>query len=132
MGLSESEITAIIGYRVEKSAQAFKEAKDNANLGNWSLTVNRLYYATFYMALAINLKNKDVAKTHNGTYSLFNIKDIATGVMTKEEGRLYRQLFSMRTTGDYDDMFDWNQDDVMPLIPQVSALLDKMKQLLDS
>lgn len=47
--------------------------------------------------------------------------------MTKEEGRLYRQLFSMRTTGDYDDMFDWNQDDVMPLIPQVSALLDKMK-----
>lgn len=132
MGLTPEEIATIIGYRLEKSTQAVKEAKDNAALGNWSLAVNRLYYAVFYMALAINLKNKEVAKTHNGTYNLFNRKYIATGVLSKEEGRLYRQLFSMRTTGDYDDLFDWGEEDVSPLIPDVMALLEKMRMILES
>jgi len=132
MGLSPEEISAIIQYRLEKSNQAIKEAKDNANLGNWSLTINRLYYATFYMALAINLKNKEIAKTHNGTYNLFNRKYIATGILSKSEGRLYRQLFSMRTTGDYDDLFDWGEDDVVPLIPEVEELIAKMKIILES
>ena len=47
------EIKAIIAYRIDKSDQALKEAKDNAALGNWSLVVNRLYYAVFDMALAL-------------------------------------------------------------------------------
>lgn len=130
MGLTPDEISAIIDYRLEKSAQAVKEARDNASLGNWNLTVNRMYYATFYMALAINLKNKEIAKTHNGTYNLFNRKYIATGALSKEEGRLYRQLFTMRTTGDYDDLFDWGEEDVLPLIPKVETLLSKMRTLL--
>lgn len=132
MGLSPEEIAAIIQYRLEKSAQAVKEARDNAALGNWSLTVNRFYYAAFYMALAINLKNKETAKTHNGTYNLFNRKYIATGILPKEDGRLYRQLFTMRSTGDYDDLFDWEEEDVLPLIPQVESLLDQMRKILYS
>ena len=62
MSLSPEEIKAIIDYRIEKSAQAFKEAKDNATLGNWNLVVNRLYYAVFYMVLAILLKNNYLRK----------------------------------------------------------------------
>ncbi len=131
MGLSPEEIAAIISYRVEKSVQALKEAKDNAGLGNWSLTVNRLYYAVFYLALTINLKNQEMAKTHNGVYALFNKKYIATNVLNKEEGHLYRQLFTMRHTGDYDDLFDWTEDDVAPLIPKVESLLLKMSSLLN-
>lgn len=80
MSLSPEEIAAIIAYRVEKSDQGLKEAIDNAALENWNLTVNRLYYAVFYLALAINLKNNESAKTHNGTYNLFNRKYIATGI----------------------------------------------------
>lgn len=130
MGLSPEEIEAIIQYRLEKSAQAMKEALDNAKLKNWNLTVNRLYYSVFYYALAINLKNQDIAKTHNGTYNNFNKKYIATGIFSPEEGRIYRQLFSMRHTGDYDDLFDWAEDDVLPLIPRVQMLLAKMRTLL--
>lgn len=130
MSLSLEEIAANIAYRVEKSDQGLKEAIDNAALENWNLTVNRLYYAVFYLALAINLKNNESAKTHNGTYNLFNRKYIATGIFSPEEGRLYRQLFTMRHTGDYDDFFDWGKDDVMPLIPRVRELLSKMKMML--
>lgn len=132
MSLSPEEIRAIIYYRLEKSVQAFKEAKDNATFGNWSLVVNRLYYAVFYMVVALLIKNNKTAKSHNGTYQLFNKDFIVTGQISKEEGRIYRKLFSMRNTGDYDDFFDWEEEDVKPLISETENLLKVLNNLLDS
>lgn len=131
MTLSQQEKEAIIRYRVEKSMQTLKEAKENAQLENWSLAANRLYYSIFYMALAINLNAGDFARTHNGTFNLFSQRYIATGRLSEEEKHLYRNLFSMRQTGDYDDLFDWDREDIVPLIPQVESLLEKMKGFLD-
>lgn len=130
MSIDNQERDAIIAYRIDKSRMALKEALDNAGLQNWSLTANRLYYATFYMALAINLSNNEISKTHNGTFNLFSKKYIQTGLLTKEESSLYRRLFSMRQSGDYDDLFDWEENDILPLIPQVMALLDKMRSFI--
>ncbi len=130
MTLNSEEKRTIIKYRIEKSDTTFKEAKDNAALGNWSLAANRLYYSVFYLALAINLSNGESSKTHNGTYSLISKNYIAKGLLTKDEGSLYRRLFTMRQSGDYDDLFDWEEEDVAPIIPIVEKLLEKMKSLI--
>ncbi|MDE7376721.1 MAG: HEPN domain-containing protein [Muribaculaceae bacterium] len=130
MTLLSSEKEAILEYRIERAYQALKEAKDNASLGNWNLSVNRLYYAVFYMALAVNLNNGDSARTHNGVYSLFCKRYVAADVLSREDGVLYRRLFSMRQSGDYDDMFDWVQEDVMPLIPKTESLINSMRKLI--
>lgn len=131
MTLSSSEKDAILEYRIERSQQALKEAKDNASLGNWNLAVNRLYYSVFYMALAINLNNGDSARTHNGVYNIFCKRYIAPGILNREDGVLYRRLFSMRQSGDYDDMFDWAEEDVVSLIPKTESLLKSMKKLIE-
>lgn len=36
----------------------------------------------------------------------------------------------MRQSGDYDDLFDWEEEDVAPIIPIVEKLLEKMKSLI--
>ena len=33
----------------------------------------------------------------------------------------------MRQTGDYDDLFDWEEEDVAPIVPKVEALIEKLK-----
>lgn len=130
MSLNTEEKNAVIKYRIEKSLLALKEAKDNATLGNWSLTANRLYYSVFYVALAINLSQGESSKTHNGTFSLLSKNFISTGLLSKSEGSLYRQLFTMRQSGDYDDLFDWEEEDILPLIPKVEQLIEKMKSFV--
>lgn len=82
------------------------------------------------MVLAVNLNNGDSSKSHNGTFAIFSKNFIATGLLNKEEGSLYRRLFTMRQTGDYDDLFDWEKDDVFPLIPAVENLLLKIKSFI--
>lgn len=81
------------------------------------------------MAMAINLINGESSKTHSGTFNLFSRQYIATEILTKEEGSLYRRLFTMRQTGDYDDLFDWEEENVAPLIPDVEAFIEKLKNI---
>lgn len=130
MTLSDKERQDIIDYRVERSYQSLKEAQDNISMGNWNLAVNRLYYSTFYMAMAVNLNNGDSAKTHSGVFNIFSKRYIATELIDKESGMLYRRLFTMRQTGDYDDLFDWTEEDVAPLLPLTEKLIKSMHNLM--
>lgn len=130
MTLTSEEKNDIIQYRIEKSLQALKEARDNISMDNWNLAVNRLYYATFYMAIAVNLSKGETAKSHSGVFSIIAKNYIATGIMSKEAGALYRKLFSMRQTGDYDDLFDWTEEDVIPLLNPTESLIASMRELI--
>lgn len=130
MTLSTEERHDIIEYRINRANQALKEAYDNANMGNWNLAVNRLYYATFYMAIALNLSHGDTAKSHSGVFSIISKNYISTGLLNRNDGALYRKLFSMRQTGDYDDLFDWTEDDVLPILEPTKSLIESMRLLI--
>ena len=71
-------------------------AKDNADLGNWSLAANRLYYSVFYMTLAVNLNNGDSSKSHNGTFNIFSRRYVATGIMTGSVSQSVSEASSLK------------------------------------
>jgi len=106
------------------------EARDNAELGHWSLVANRLYYALFHAASALLISKGFSVKTHGGVISVLGKELVKTGLLTLEEGNLYSRLYNMRQTGDYDDLFDWTEQDVSPLISKTEALIERMKSLL--
>lgn len=131
MGLPTHKRNDIVLYRIDKSYVTLQEAKDNAKLNHWSLAANRLYYSVFYMSLALLLKKNIVAKSHTGVFGMISKEFISSGILRQEEGMLYRQLFTMRQSGDYDDLFDWGEQDILPIFPKVEALLEKMRSLMD-
>ena len=117
-------------YRLEKADDAFIEAKDCASMGHWTLTANRLYYATYYASSALLVSAGYVAKTHEGTIGLIGQYYVRTEVLTKDDGVLLARLQSMRQTGDYDDFMDWTQEDVEPFISKVESYLEKIKKII--
>lgn len=129
MGLTDEERDALIQYRLTKAQEVFKEATDVANLGHWNLTVNRLYYAVFHACSSLLLTKGHTARTHSGVIHLILLEFVKTNILTKDEGVLISTLFNMRNTGDYDDLFDWTEDEVVPLIEPVKSLLRKLGNL---
>lgn len=129
MGLTDEERDALIQYRLTKAQEVFKEATDVANLGHWNLTVNRLYYAVFHACSSLLLTKGHTARTHSGVIHLILLEFVKTNILTKDEGVLISTLFNMRNTGDYDDLFDWTEDEVVPLIEPVKSLLHKLGNL---
>lgn len=130
MTLSIDEKKSIISYRIQKSSASMTEAKDNAKLGHWSLSANRLYYSIYYMASALLTDKGFAARTHSGVIHLVGSEFVSKGLLSKSEGRVISRLFSMRQSGDYDDLFDWEEEDVLPLFAPIESLLQKMRCLI--
>ena len=70
--LSAEDRAAIVKYRMEKAFSTFEEAKFCAEGKLWNLTVNRLYYACYYAASALLIKDKIEANTHAGVKTQFS------------------------------------------------------------
>ena len=115
MSLTGDDRMAIVAYRKEKAYVTLKEAEDMIDTAHWNLAIQRLYYACFYMASALLMSRGFNARTHNGVVGLLGQNFVSTGLLTKEEGRLYSRLLQNRITGDYNDFFDFMGEDVIPL-----------------
>lgn len=53
-----------------------------------------------------------------------------TGLTEKEYGRLYSRLFELRQSGDYGDMYDATEEEIIPYISKTEALVSKMEELI--
>lgn len=130
MTLGAEEKSALIRYRVQKAYTTLTEARDNANLGHWTLAANRLYYSVYHVSTALLLDRNIEAHTHAGIIRLIGMKFVNEGILTKEEGRLLSRLFEMRQMGDYDDFIEWTEEEVCPLFDRVLCLIQKMESLI--
>lgn len=112
----------IISYRIEKSHKSYEEAIAAAKLGYWNLAGNRLYYCTFHMATALLLDKGISVKTHAGVIHLIGERFIATGLLDKAYGRLFSRLYELRQSGDYDDMYDATEEEILPYFEKVKKI----------
>jgi uncharacterized protein (UPF0332 family) len=119
----------LIKYRLFRSKDTFDDAKILADKKKWNSTINRLYYASYYAVMALLLNSDLNPTTHNGAKSNFTEHFIKTGKIAKEYGKIYSQLFTWRQKRDYDDLFDFSEEKVMPYFEPVSkfmALIEEM------
>ncbi|MBD5292972.1 MAG: HEPN domain-containing protein [Bacteroides sp.] len=130
MTLKSEERNSIVAYRLEKAYSTIQQVKDVGNLGYWSLAANRLYYAVYYACVALLIHHGIEASTHRGVIRMISDKFVRTGILTPEDSKLIGRLFTMRQTGDYDDLYDWEESDVMPLIPKAEEFVMRVARLI--
>jgi len=84
----------------------------------------------FYAVIALLLKSDLKPTTHNGAKSNFSEYFIKTGLIPKQYGKIYSQLFTWRQKGDYDDLFDFNEEKVLPYIKPCKDLIDLVDKII--
>jgi len=94
-----------------------------AENGYWNSTVNRLYYALFYAVNALLVLNEINTKSHSATRSQFSLLFIKSGKFDKKYGRLLSELFDWRQKGDYENIYEYDKDSVIPLIEPVKEMI---------
>ncbi|OUO52406.1 hypothetical protein B5F77_08645 [Parabacteroides sp. An277] len=130
MSMSPEDIEAIVFYRRQKAYATLQEAEEMIQTAHWNLAIQRLYYAAFYMASALLVKNKISTQTHNGVVAQLGLHFVTTGKLDKAEGRLYSRLLQNRITGDYNDFFDFTEEDAKALLDPTKELMKKLDALL--
>jgi len=61
---------------------------------------------------------------------MFGLHFVKSGLIDKESGKYYTDIFDMRQTGDYDDYIDFKKEDVLDLIDPANELISKIELLL--
>lgn len=95
-----------------------------ADKERWNSAINRLYYSAYYAVIAILLKFDFKPTTHNGAKSVFSEHFIKNGIIPKEFGKIDSQLFTWRQKGDYDDLYDFDKNKVIPYFEPVKQLIE--------
>ena len=121
----------IIKYRIEKAHRTFLEAQSLIQSEFWSGAVNRLYYSCYHFVKALLLKNDIKASTHNGVRTEFFKYYIKTGILDKKESILYSDLMNKRQESDYDDFFEFQKEDVIPLLDEVKEFQNQIEKLIN-
>ena len=120
----------LIKYRLSRAKDTFEDAQILAERNKWNSTINRLYYSAYYAVMAVLLDSALKPTTHNGAKSCFSEYFILTNKIPKEFGKIYSQLFTWRQKGDYDDMFDFDKEKVMPYFAPVRELIEIIEKIL--
>ncbi|MCK9311897.1 MAG: HEPN domain-containing protein [Acholeplasmataceae bacterium] len=113
----------LVRYRLQRVKDTLEDARILADNRRWNSAINRLYYASYYAVTALLLDADLNPSTHNGAKSNFTEHFIKTNRIDKEYGKIYSQLFTWRQKGDYDDLFDFSEDKVMPYFNPVADLI---------
>lgn len=122
----------LIGYRLNRAFETLEDSKILMREKRWNSAINRLYYAAFYAVSALLLKHNLNAATHNGAKSQLSAHFIATSIIPLAYGKLYAQLFAMRQKSDYDDLYRFSEELVMPFLQPVEEFVKLIEKHIKS
>ena len=131
MTLMIEDKNALVSLRLQRAKETMLELKSNMQLGYWRLAANRLYYIYFYASSALLLKNNLTAHTHAGVINQLGLHFVKKGLISKEQGKLFKQLFNLRQSGDYDDWFEIEEQDVAPFVEDAENFISTIENLID-
>lgn len=120
----------LLSYRVNRSLETLTEAKLLLNNSFWNASVNRIYYACYYAVIALLLKKDIDTGTHKGVRMMFGLHFVQAGIVSKEDGRFFSDLFDRRQTGDYDDYVSFDEETVNKLFLRAETFVNKIIELI--
>jgi uncharacterized protein (UPF0332 family) len=119
-----------IKNRIETAYKTLEAAKVLSENGFWNSAVNRLYYSVFYAVNAILVKHEIIAQSHSGVKSQFSLHFIKTGKLKKKYGKLLAELYDWRQKGDYESLYEFDSESVLPLFDSVLEMIQVIEKEL--
>ncbi len=115
--LDEDSINALVIYRIQRSKETIMEARLMINEGYLNGAINRLYYACYYIVIALLIKNGISAQTHAGTKQMLGLH--------------FATLFEKRHSSDYDDFAFYDKELLESLYPQAIEFIETLEILIE-
>ncbi len=123
----EQEIAA----NLERAEQSIQAAKDLATKGYHDFAASRAYYAAFYGATALLLKEGLDFSKHSGVIALIHQRFVRTGKLSKEQGKDLNWLFEIRNIGDCGGIAHVSCAQAEQAIQAAESFLSAVKSLLN-
>jgi len=127
MSLSDEDRRVMVELEIERAEKIIQQFPTLVEHQYWDTLTNRMYYAAFHAVSALLISNAMPVRSHKGAIIVFNKEFVRTGIFTMDEGRLFSQLEGLRERGDYNCFINASEEEIVPLIAPLKALVKKIK-----
>jgi uncharacterized protein len=128
--VNEEERQAYIAYRLSRAQESLAEAGLLVENQHFAGAMNRLYYAMFYAVSALALAHDFSTSSHAQMRGYFNREFVRTGRVPVELGRIFGTAFDDRTKGDYQDLVQFDVNQVCTMLTEAEHFVRTITQLV--
>lgn len=128
--MKDDEKNALIEYRITRATNTIEEVSFLIKNKKFLLAVNRIYYGMFYILSALSLKYDFSTSKHQQLIGWFNKEFISTGEIDRKYGRILHNAYNNRSTGDYDDFAEFDEEDVKKSFDEMKDFIRTIRALL--
>jgi len=124
----KQELKDLVKYRLERAENTLLDAQKYFKDATLSSTVNRIYYAMFYAVNGLLIVKGLSSSKHSGVRALFNKESINKGIVEKNWGKFYCEMFNARQEGDYADYVEFKKEDVEKWLSEVEQFVKRIEE----
>jgi len=128
--MTAEEKSELVAHKMKRAWDTYNEVPYLIENNFLNTAVNRLYYACFYAVTALLIENEIAAKKHSGVKQMFGLHFVSTGIVAKEIGKFYTELFELRQDSDYESYFEFEVQEVIVLLPPAKNLITEVGRIL--
>jgi len=130
--IDEESINGLVVYRIQRSKETMAEAILMIDEGYLNGAINRLYYACYYIVIALLIKNGISAQTHAGAKQMLGLHFVVTGKLSPKTSSIFATLFEKRHSSDYDDFTYYDKDTLEKLYQQADEFIQTIEKLIET
>lgn len=128
--LNEQNRIDLTNYRLERAEESLQEARILVEQAHFNAAINRLYYACFYAASALLIRNGISSQTHAGVKTMLGLHFVSKGILSIEYGKTFSRLFEIRHSSDYDDFVYCDKELYDEYAPRAQKFVEAVKELI--
>jgi len=128
--MKDDEKNTLIEHRIARATDTIEEVSFLIKNKKFLLAVNRIYYGMFYILSALSLKYDFSTSKHQQLIGWFNKEFISTGEIDRKYGRILHNAYNNRSTGDYDDFAEFDEEDVKKSFDEMKGFIRTIRALL--
>lgn len=121
---------ALMQYRLSVAEERLEASQLLLDSGHFKDSINRSYYAIFYMLRAILALDCVDFKKHAGVIAYFQKNYIKTGILPTKMSQYVTAAFQIRNDADYQDFFVVSEQDASEQYERAKEMCDEIKDYL--
>lgn len=126
----EGTLKDVLDYWIEKAEDSLNSAQNELDADRLSFAVNRIYYSCFYAVSAVLLQKRLRFKKHSGVKAAFHKHLVKPGLIKREHGQFYDEIFEARQRGDYIELVRFEKKQVEQWLKQAREFVEAVKLLI--
>ncbi len=120
-----------IAVYLERAQTSLRAARTLVWSGYSDYAASRAYYAAFYAATAVLVKEGLAFSKHSGVVAAIHQRFVKTRRLEAKHGRNLNWLFGLRTTGDYGGATHVSTEEAEAAIEAAQEFCEAVRQLID-